>query len=380
MRISVVLLLTGVGLLALSRLHADEPKPKLEPSGVQKMTFGKTEDGTSIDLYTLTNKKGMTAKVMTYGAILTELDVPDKSGKTADVVLGFADLKGYLGGHPYFGSNVGRVANRIAKGKFTLDGKEYKLATNNGPNHLHGGDKGFDKKVWKADVLKNEKGPEVEFTYVSPDGEEGYPGKLTASVSYTLTDENELRIHYTATTDKATPVNLAHHSYFNLGGAGNGDILGHEVTIYADKYTPTDDTLIPTGKIEPVKGTPFDFTKATAIGKRIDELKGNPGGYDLNYVLNSSDTKGPHLAAKVHEPKSGRVMEVLTTEPGLQFYSGNFLDGTNKGVGGVYKKHYGFCMEAQHFPDAVNHPEFASMILKPGQTYSQTTIYKFSAE
>ena len=381
MRSSVVLLLSTVSLLAMARLPAEEPKAKADPkAGVQKMAFGKTSDGAAVDLYVLTNSKGMTAKVMTYGAILTELDVPDKNGKTADVVLGFDDLKGYLDGHPYFGSNVGRVANRIAKGKFTLDGKEYTLATNNGPNHLHGGKKGFDKVVWKAEIVPSKEEQAVKFTYVSPDGEEGYPGTLTASVTYTLTDANELRIDYTATTDKATPVNLAHHSYFNLAGAGNGDILDHEVTINADKYTPADDTLIPTGKIEPVKGTPLDFTKPTAIGKRIGELKGEPGGYDLNYVLNGGERKEPHLAAKVHDPKSGRIMEVLTTEPGLQFYTGNFLDGKVKGKGGVYKKHYGFCMEAQHFPDSVNHPEFPSMILKPGQTYAQTTIYKFTAE
>jgi aldose 1-epimerase len=380
MRISVVLLLTGVGLLALSRLHADEPKPKLEPSGVQKMTFGKTEDGTSIDLYTLTNKKGMTAKVMTYGAILTELDVPDKSGKTADVVLGFADLKGYLGGHPYFGSNVGRVANRIAKGKFTLDGKEYHLAINNKPNALHGGLKGFDKVVWKAEPLKSPDEAAVKFIYVSKDGEEGYPGNLTVTVTYTLTNDNQLKIDYTATTDKPTPVNLTNHSYFNLAGAQAGDILGHELMLVADQYTPVDETLIPTGEIKPVKGTPLDFTTPALIGARIEKLKGDPGGYDHNFVLNGEGKKLA-LAARVREPKSGRMMETWTTEPGVQFYSGNFLDGKKTGKGGVvYKKHWGFCLEAQHFPDSVNHPNFPSMILKPDETYKQTTIYKFSAK
>jgi aldose 1-epimerase len=376
MRISVGLILSGVSLLAAARLTAAEPK-----AGVEKMAFGKTNDGTAIELYTLTNKNGMIAKVMNYGSILTELHVPDKAGKPADVVLGFDNLKGYLDGHPYFGSNVGRVGNRIAKGKFTLDGKEYKLATNNDPNHLHGGKKGFDKVVWKAEIIPYVGGQAVKFAYTSPDGEEGYPGTLKASVTYILlTDENALRIVYEATTDKATPVNLAHHSYFNLGGAGNGDILGHEVTINADKYTPTDDTLIPTGKIEPVKGTPLDFTKPTAIGKRIGELKGEPGGYDHNFVLNGGEGKGPHLAAKVRDLKSGRIMEVLTTEPGFQFYTGNFLDGKQKGIGGVYKKHYGFCMEAQHYPDSVNHPYFPTTILKPDELYKQTTIYKFSAE
>lgn len=380
MRSSFVLLLSIAGLFWLA---ADSSARAETKAGVQKMAFGKTSDGTPVDLYVLTNNKGMTAKVMTYGAILTELDVPDKSGKTADVVLGFDNLKGYLDGHPYFGSNVGRVANRIAKGKFTLDGKEYTLATNNGPNHLHGGKKGFDKVVWKAEIvpLQGAGGSAVRFTYVSPDGEEGYPGTLTASVMYLLVaKENSLLIEYRATADKATPVNLAHHSYFNLAGPAEGDILGHEVTINADKYTPTDATLIPTGKVEPVKGTPLDFTTPTTIGKRIGELKGEPGGYDHNFVVNGGGQKN-HRAAKVHDPKSGRVMVVLTSELGLQFYTGNFLDGTIKGKGGVaYKKHYGFCMEAQHFPDSVNHPEFPSVILKPGQTYSQTTIYKFSAE
>jgi aldose 1-epimerase len=378
MRSSVVLLLSGIGLFWLSAEASVKAEAK---AGVQKMAFGKTSDGAAIDLYVLTNNKGMTAKVMTYGTILTELDVPDKTGKAVDVVLGFDNLKGYLDGHPFFGANAGRVANRIAKGKFTLDGKQYTLAINNPPNTLHGGNKGFDKVVWKAEIVPAKDGQAVKFTYTSPDGEEGYPGTLNASVTYTLTDANELRLDYSATTDKATPVNLAHHSYFNLAGAGAGDILGHEVTFNAEKYTPTDQTLIPTGKIESVKGTPLDFTTPTTIGKRIGELKGAPGGYDHNFVLNGGDGKGPHLAAKVREAKSGRVLEVFTTEPGLQFYTGNFLDGTLKGKGGVlYKKHYGFCLEAQHFPDSVNHPEFPSTILKPGQTYSQTTIYKFSAE
>jgi aldose 1-epimerase len=375
MRISVALLLTGAGLLVAAPLHAADTK-----AGVQKMAFGKTDDGTAIDLYVLTNDKGMTAKVMTYGAILTELDVPDKAGKTADVVLGFDDLKGYLGEHPYFGANVGRVANRIAKGKFTLDGKEYTLATNNGPNHLHGGKKGFDKVVWKAEDASSKNGPGVMFTYVSKDGEEGYPGTLTAKVTYTLTAD-ALVIEYDATTDKATPVNLAHHSYFNLAGNGKGTILDHEITINADRYTPTDATLIPTGKLESVERTPLDFRKLTAIGKRIKEIKADPVGYDHNFVLNVGDGKGLHPAAKVREPKSGRVLEVLTTQPGVQFYTGNFLDGKLKGKGGVaYPQYGGFCLEAQHFPDSVNHPEFPSVILKPGQTYAQTTIYKFSAE
>jgi len=346
---------------------------------VQIRPFGRMPDGTPVDLYVLTNANGMTAKIMTYGATLTELQVPDRNGKFADVVLGFDNLEGYQAGHPFFGSTVGRVANRIAKGRFTLDGKEYKLATNNGPNHLHGGMKGFDKVVWKAAVLGTEMGGlAVRFEYLSKDGEEGYPGNLKAELTYTLTDKNYLRLDYKATSDKATPVNLTNHSYFNLAGQGAGDILGQELMIAADRYTPTDSTLIPTGKIEPVKGTPLDFTMSTAIGKRIAEIKADPVGYDHNFVLRG-DGKKAELAARVVEPKSGRVMEVLTTEPGVQFYTGNFLDGKNKGKGGaVYKKHAGFCLETQHFPDSVNHANFPSVILKPGETFKSTTIYSFS--
>jgi len=360
-------LLCVVGLLGGVPLQADTAK-----AGIEKKPYGKMPDGTPIDEYTLTNGKGMTAKVITYGGLLTELHVPDKDGKTADVVLGFDNLENYLENSPYFGANIGRVANRIAKGKFSLDGKEYTLAINNPPNHLHGGVKGFDKKVWKAEEAKDG----LHLSYTSPDGEEGYPGKVDVSVHYSLT-KNELRIGYTAKTDKPTPVNLAHHSYFNLAGHGSGDILGHELRLQAVRYTPTDDTLIPTGKIESVLGTPFDFTESTAIGKRISELKGNPGGYDLNYLLNRKGTR----VAQVREPKSGRIMEVVTTEPGIQFYTGNFLDGKLKGKGGaVYKKHAGLCLEAQHYPDAVNKPQFPSVILKPGETYKQTTIYRFRAE
>jgi aldose 1-epimerase len=345
-------------------------------AGVEEALFGKTDDGAEVKIYTLTNKNGMKMKIINFGCIVTELHVPDKNGKFADVALGFDDLKGYLGGHPYFGAIVGRVGNRIAKGKFTLDGKEFTLAINNKPNTLHGGNKGFDKKVW-TDVSFIKGKPAISMSYVSADGEEGYPGRLIVTVIHRLTDENALEIEYHAKTDKSTPVNLTHHGYFNLAGHGSGDILSHELWLAAEKYTPTDETLIPTGKIDPVKGTPFDFTELTPIGKRIEELKGEPGGYDLNYVLKPG--KGAKLAAKVVEPKSGRVMEVFTTEPGIQFYTGNFLDGSNKGKGGaVYKKHAGFCLEAQHYPDSVNHKEFPTVILKPGDEYTQTTIYKFS--
>lgn len=349
-------------------------------ASMRKTDFGKTSDGTAVDLYVLTNAKGVTAKVMTYGAILTELHVPDRDGKPDDVVLGFDDLGGYLAGHPYFGATVGRVANRIARGRFTLDGKEYRLAVNNGPNALHGGRKGFDKVVWEAEPAEAKDGVAVRFRYRSPDGEEGYPGNLSAAVTYTLTDDNALRLDYTATTDKPTPVNLTNHSYFNLAGPRAGDILGHELMLAADKYTPVDDTLIPTGEVRPVRGTPLDFTTPTTIGSRIDQLKGEPGGYDHNFVLRGGG-KQPALAARVREPKTGRVLEMFTTEPGVQFYTGNFLDGTVKGKGGVvYGKHAGFCLEAQHYPDSVNHPDFPSTILKPGQTYTQTTVYQFSAK
>lgn len=382
-RYSLVLgLIGGLAVLAASAADAEPQAKEGSPmkGGVVKSDFGKTADGKPVDLYTLTNAHGLKAKVITYGGIITELHTPDRNGKPADVVLGFDNLKGYLAGHPYFGAIVGRVANRIAKGKFTLGGKTYQLATNNGPNALHGGLQGFDKKVWKAEPVEGTDGPGVRLSYTSPDGEEGYPGNLNVMVTYTLTNQDELRIDYKATTDKDTPVNLSNHSYFNLAGPGGGDILGHELMLAADAYTPVDATLIPTGEIKPVKGTPLDFTTPTPIGARIDQLKGDPGGYDHNFVLRGGG-KSLALAARVHEPKTGRVMEMYTTEPGVQFYTGNFLDGKLTGkYGVVYKKHMGFCLEAQHFPGSVNHPNFPSVILKPGSTYTQTTVYKFSAK
>jgi aldose 1-epimerase len=346
------------------------------------MPFGKTADGTPVELYTLKNANGMTAKVITYGATLTELHVPDKKGQTADVVFGFDDIAGYQSdANGFYGCTVGRVCNRIAKGKFTLDGKEYTLAVNNGKNHLHGGTKrSLDKVVWKAEQIKGTDGVAgVRFTYTSPDGEEGYPGKLDVSVSYSLSDKNQLRIDYTATTDKPTPVNLTNHSYFNLAGAGAPTVLDHELTIAADKYTPADDTLIPTGKIEPVAGTPLDFTKPAKIGARIDQLtKTQYLGYDHNYVLNKADLK--EVAARLRDPASGRVMTVYTDQPGVQLYSGNFLKGS-KGKGGkTYAYRSGLCLEDQHFPDSVNHPEFPSIILKPKDMYKHTTIFAFSAD
>jgi aldose 1-epimerase len=345
---------------------------------VQKSDYGKTADGTAVDLYTLTNANGVVAKVITYGGTVTELHAPDKDGKTADVVLGCPDLKTYEAGHPFFGAIAGRVANRIAGARFTLDGKEYKLAANNGPHTLHGGKRGFDKYVWHAERVEGQHGAGVRLTRTSPDGEEGYPGNLKVAVTYTLTDDNALRIDYEATTDKATPVNLTNHSYFNLAGHASGTVLDQVMTIAADKYTPGDATLIPTGQIAPVQGTPFDFTSPTAIGARFKELKGKPVGYDLNYVLNAHG-KLSELAARARDPRSGRVLEMYTTEPGVQFYTANFLDGTQKGKdGATYPQHAGFCLEAQHFPDAIHHENFPSVVLKPGDTYRQTTIYKFS--
>jgi aldose 1-epimerase len=342
---------------------------------IKKQAFGKTEDGKSVDLYTLTNANGLKAEIITYGGIVTSLQVPDRNGKLADIVLGCDDVNDYAKKSPYFGALIGRYGNRIAKGRFTLDGVEYKLATNDGPNHLHGGKKGFDKVVWKAKPMQTKEGPALELTYLSRDGEEGYPGNLSCTVVYTLTNKNELKISYKATTDKATIVNLTHHSYFNLAGFNSGDILGHELQIFADHFTPVDKTLIPTGEIKAVKGTPWDFTKPMTIGSRIKDVE---GGYDHNYVLNNSGGKLA-LAASVYEPKTGRVMEIYTTEPGIQFYSGNFLDGSLKGKGAVYNKHAGFCLEAQHFPDSPNEPDFPSVVLRPGQKYTQLTVHKFSA-
>ncbi len=345
---------------------------------VEKMEFGKTPDGTPVELYVLSNGR-VTAKVMTYGGIVTELHVPDREGKIADVVLGFDTLDGYIAKNPHFGAITGRVANRIARAEFTLDGKEYKLAANNGPNTLHGGLKGFDKVIWKAEDVSGPAGPAVKMTYLSRDGEEGFPGNLSVAVTYTLTDDNALRIDYSATTDKATPVNLTNHSYFNLAGNASGTVLDQELMLAADQYTPSDDQFIPTGQLAPVGGTPLDFTTPTAIGARIGQIQGEPGGYDHNYVIRPG-TQSPAFAARARDPKSGRVLEMYTTEPGVQFYTGNFLDGSVKGKGGVvYKKNAGFCLEAQHYPDSLHHPNFPSIVLRPGATYAQTTIYKFSA-
>jgi aldose 1-epimerase len=373
----------GVALLAAVALSAGAASSQKKARGkLAVVPFGKTKEGKDVQLYVLSIDKGMTVKVITYGATITELWAPDREGKLSDVTLGFDTIKGYeQKGSPFFGCVVGRYANRIAKGRFTLDGTEYKLATNNGPNHLHGGNKGFDKAVWEV-VGKSAGDKVVSLTlrHVSPDRDEGYPGKLTTEVTYTLNDRNELRIDYKATTDKPTVVNLTNHAYFDLAGHDQGDVLGHELTMKASKYTPADDTLIPTGKIEPVKGTPFDFTRPTTIGSRFDKLKGEPKGYDVNYVIDGKPGT-LRLAAVVREPKTGRVLEMETTEPGVQFYTGNFLDGKAKGKGGaVYKKHTGFCLEAQRFPDTPNHKDFPSAVLRPQETYRQTTVYRFSAK
>jgi aldose 1-epimerase len=340
---------------------------------VTKAPFGSLPDGTAVEIYTLTNDKGLRARIMTYGATLVSLEAPDRSGKTGDITLGYDSLDGYLKVSPYFGSTVGRVCNRIGKARFTLNGVEYKLGANDGANSLHGGIKGFDKALWAAEPFKEAGAVGVRFTYLSRDGEEGYPGNLKATAAYLLTDQNELKFSYEAETDKASPVNLTNHSYYNL--AGRGDILGHELKLYADKFTPTDAALIPTGELRDVKGLPEDFIVMTAMGARIAQVK---GGYDLNYALTSG---GGALApaAEVYEPTSGRVMEISTTEPGIQFYTGNFLDGTITGKGGqVYPKHGGFCLETQHFPDSPNHPNFPSSILEPGMKYTSLTVIKLS--
>jgi aldose 1-epimerase len=342
--------------------------------------FGKTADGTPVETYTLKNKHGMTATLMTRGATLIELQVPDKAGRLANVVLGFDDVAGYESDkNQYFGCTTGRVANRIAKGRFTLDGKEYKLAVNNGVNHLHGGVKrSLDKVVWKAEPVKTANA--VRFAYVSPDGEEGYPGNLAMTVTFTLTDDNALEIDYTAKTDKATPVYLTNHSYFNLSGAGSASVLDHELTIAADKYVPTDDTQIPTGKLAPVAGTAMDFNKPTRIGERIEPLiKTAALGYDHCYLLKKRE-KQPTLAAKVRDPKSKRIMTVLTTEPAVQLYTGNHLKGDKGAAGKTFAERGAICLETGYLPDAVNQPDFPSILLQPGQTYRNTCVYAFSAE
>ena len=383
-RITFVFAVTGLAMLAACST-APEPQPQTQAAGtISKGPFG-TKEGVQVDLYTLRNAKGMEAKITNYGGIVTSLKVPDRSGQVGEVVLGFDTLDGYLSpeyikSNPYFGALIGRYGNRIGKAAFTIDGKEYKLAANNGPNHLHGGVKGYDKVIWEAMPLRGGE-PALELRCLSKDGEEGYPGNLIITAVYSLTGDNALKVDFTATTDKDTIVNLTHHSYFNL--AGKGDILSHEVMIQAERFTPVDSTLIPTGELKPVQGTPFDFIVPAVIGTRIhqdDEQLKFGKGYDHNWVVDKPLGE-LGLMARVYESTTGRVLEVLSTEPGLQFYSGNFLDGTLQGRGGwTYQFRNGFCMEPQHFPDSPNKPQFPPVVLKPGQTYRNTILYRFSVQ
>jgi len=347
---------------------------------IQEQDFGRLPDGRSVKLYTLTNPNRLKARIMTYGAILVSLEVPDRNGKLSDITLGYDSLDGYIRENPYFGATIGRYGNRIAKSQFTLDGVRYELAANDGENHLHGGIKGFDKVLWDAQSFEQRDAVGVKMTYLSRDGEEGYPGNLNCSVTYSLTNNDELKISYEAQTDKATPINLTHHSYFNLAGQGNGNILNHILMINAEMFTLIDKGLVPTGGLQTVETTPMDFTKPTEIGARIEQdyeqLKLGRG-YDHNFVLNKNDNSLT-LAASVYEPASGRVMEVFTTAPAIQFYSGNFLDGSIAGKDGkVYKHRYGFCLETQHYPDSPNRPDFPSTILRPGREYTHFTVHRF---
>lgn len=347
---------------------------------MSRQPFGEIK-GQPVELFVLTNAAGMTVKIISYGARVAALRTADRNGRWDDIVLGYDTLAGYASPtDPYFGAIVGRVGNRIAKGRFTLDGKTYRLATNDGPNHLHGGKVGFDRVVWPEDREAKLHGAAVRLVYTSPAGEEGYPGTLHAAVTYRLTDSNEVHIDYQVTADAPTPVNLTNHSYFNLDGAGAGTILGQELELHATEFTPVDATLIPTGELKPVAGTPMDFTQATPIGQRIQAVGGNPVGYDHNFAVGGA-AGTLRWAARVYSPKSGRRLEVLTTEPGVQFYSGNFLDGTIHGKGGrAYPQYAAFCLETQHFPDAVNQPNFPNTILRPGVTYRSTTVWRLSAD
>ena len=376
-------LLSGLGLsLMISTLGAQAASLSSEHKA-----FGKTNDGTPVEQYILRNSHGLQATVITYGATLQALQVPDKNGKVADIVLGFDNVQGYQKGTAYFGATIGRYGNRLAKGAFELDGKHFQVPLNDGPNSLHGGTQGFDKHVWKAVPNKDKDSVGVTLTYVSADGEMGFPGTLKTEVTYSLTESNELRIEYKASSDKPTVLNLTNHSYVNLAGAGNGDVLKQVTTLHASHYTPVNGTLIPTGELAPVAGTPMDFTQPTAIGKNIKadhpQLKfAEPkhGGFDFNWVLNASGDLG-QLAADVSDPQTGRRLQLYTTEPGVQFYTGNFLDGTIKGKGGKVYPHWGgFTLETQHYPDSPNQPNFPSTRLEPGKTYTQTSVFKFSNE
>jgi aldose 1-epimerase len=382
-RIGVAVLLAAatVGLLGAGASDASGARGHLD---VKRERFGTMPDGTVVHRYTLTNARGMEVKLITYGGAIQSLRVPDRRGRKANVTLGFSTLEGYLNpANPYFGCITGRYANRIDEGRFTLDGVTYQLAINNPPNHLHGGNVGFDKRVWDAEVVRNRDSVGVRFHRVSPDGEENYPGTLDTTVTYTLNNRNALRMRYQATTDAATIVNLTNHAYWNLAGEGSGDINDHKLLLRASHYTPVDPTLIPTGAIDPVAGTPLDFTRSTRIGERIRDnhpqlLIGR--GYDHNWVLDRRGS-GLELAARLQDPRSGRVLEVLTDQPGIQFYSGNFLDGTLVGTSGrTYRQGDGLALETQHYPDSPNHPNFPSTVLRPGDRYHTTTVYRFSTD
>jgi len=379
--------LGAITLLVLSTAAATPAATRTNPGThhtpqIEKDVFGTTPDGTRIDRYTLTNGRGMRVRIITYGGIVQSVETPDRHGRTANIALGFNNLADYLTKNsPYFGAIVGRYANRIAKGRFTLDGVTYQLAVNNGENHLHGGNVGFDKRVWQAGEIREPGAVGLRLTYVSPAGEENYPGTLSVTVTYRLTVHNEIRIDYRATTDAPTIVNLTNHTYFNLAGEGSGTIYDHKLTLNASRYTPVDPTLIPTGALDPVAGTPMDFRRPTAIGARIRDnfqqlLFGQ--GYDHNFVLDRRDDTSLALAARVSEPTSGRTVTIRTREPGIQFYSGNFLDGTLVGTGGhIYRQGDGFALETQHFPDSPNHPAFPSTVLRPGEVYQTATVYQF---
>jgi aldose 1-epimerase len=380
--VAVLLAIATIGLLGVSASNAAGSRGHLD---VKRERWGTMPDGTVVHRYTLTNGRGMEVKLITYGGAIQSLRVPDRKGRKANVTLGFDSLEGYLNpANPYFGCITGRYANRIDEGRFTLDGVTYQLAINNPPNHLHGGNVGFDKRVWDAEVVKGKGTVGVRFHYVSPDGEENYPGTLDTFVTYTLDKRNNLRMRYQATVEgKATIVNLTNHAYWNLAGEGSGDINDHELRLKASHYTPVDPTLIPTGAIDPVAGTPMDFTRSTRIGQRIRDnfeqlVIGR--GYDHNWVLDRRGS-GLELAARLKDPRSGRVLEVLTDQPGIQFYSGNFLDGTLYGTSGrAYRQGDGLALETQHYPDSPNHDNFPSTVLRPGERYDTTTIYRFSTD
>ena len=390
---SPLLMSTLAAMMLMTPVHAqdDAETSANSDAGVEASTFGRLPDGRQVDVYRLTNANGIELQVTNYGGIILSLKTPDVDGEFDDIALGFDSLEAYLSdeyrqANPYFGAIIGRYGNRIAGGQFSIDGDTYSLATNDGNNHLHGGDQGFDKVLWQAEPFENEAGIGLVLRYTSEDGEEGYPGKLETEVTYTLTDDDELMVDYRAVTDKATPVNLTQHSYFNLKGEGSDTILDHQLMINAPEFTPVNDSLIPTGELRAVEGTPFDFTQATAIGERIDQDNEQlefGGGYDHNFVLARDNAEADELvvAARVWEPQSGRMVEIATTEPGIQFYSGNFLNGDLTGKQGeAYEHRSGFALETQHFPDSPNQEAFPSTILEPGDTYRSRTVYRFSAQ